>query len=364
MSNYLQEVFQALHTMPEPAFQEARTAAFIANELESMGYRVETGLAHTGIRAELDSGKEGPVLGIRADMDALRYEIGGRVEYRHTCGHDANASMALAAARRMMDEGIPHGKLVFLFQPAEEIGQGALAMIETGRFSDLTHLVGLHIRPRQDCKTGEAAPAVHFSAAAPTKIRITGVSAHGARPHEGVNAAEAAVLLANAVAAVKADPNVMHSVKVTKINTGEGAGNAIPDTAEMYIDARSADNATMESIMAQMKTAIERAGTANGAQVDYTMEFMPATEYDDELTALCADAIKEALGKEALIPSIHNPGSEDFGYYAKKLGLKSAYLGIGADASPGLHHKDMRFNPEALNHGEAVLVHLIQKLLG
>ncbi|MDI9503048.1 MAG: amidohydrolase [Peptoniphilaceae bacterium] len=364
MKNYVQSVFQTLHATPEPAFQETKTAAFLARELKQMGYTVETGLAQTGIRAEWDTGKEGPVFGIRADMDALPYEIDGRTCYRHTCGHDANASMALSAAKRLIEEGIGCGKLVFLFQPAEEIGQGARAMIQTGRFHDLTHLVGLHIRPRQDCQTGEAAPAVFFSAAAPTKISISGVSAHGARPHEGINAVEAAVSIANAVAQIKGNPNISHSVKVTKINTGAGASNAIPDAAEMGIDARSEDNAEMERIRAQLVTAIPKAGTANGATVDFSVGFMPATEYDEELTALCADAISDVLGEKGLIPPIHNPGSEDFAYYARELGIKTAYIGIGADASPGLHHKEMTFNHDALVHGEDILVKIVHRMLG
>lgn len=361
--SYVETIFKQLHQIPEPGFEEVKTSALLAAELEKMGFDVQTGIAKTGILATLDSGKPGPVLGLRADMDALKYEFDGKVEYRHTCGHDAHSSMVLAAAKTISEEGIDKGKLVIVFQPAEELLGGALAMIETGKLSELTDIVGIHLRPVQDCQLGEATAALWHSAAAPTRIQIKGLTSHGARPHLGVNAVETAVLIANAVNMIHANPNISHSLKVTNINTGSGAGNAIPEFASMYLDVRSQDNEEMEKIIEKLRVAIESAAQATGAQVDVDIAFCPGADYAPEAVAINAKAIQAVLGEEGLVPDIINPGSEDFHFFAKKLGIRAGYIGLGSGAAPGLHHPDMSFELEALGYGQRILEQVVRYYL-
>lgn len=362
--DYVQIVYDRLHATPEPGYQEHKTSEFIISELEKIGYKVYKNVGGTtGIIAVLDSGVEGPVFGIRADMDALTYEIDGKIEYRHTCGHDSHSSMALSAAKEVYSTGIKKGKLYFIFQPAEELLSGAETMIKSGLLNDMTEIVGIHLRPIQECKYGQATAALWHSAAAPIKIKLTGVGSHGARPHLGVNAVEAAVLITNAINSVKANPNISHSIKVTKINTGTGANNAIPDMASMYIDVRCMENNEMEIILDKLRLAIELSAKANGTQLEYKIELCPAAEYAEELINTNAEAITEVLGVEGLIRNLYTAGSEDFHFYAKRLGCKAGYLGIGADLTPGLHHKDMVFNRDALYYGTEILVKVINKRL-
>ncbi len=360
--SYVQTIFEQLHRIPEPGFEEVKTSALIVEELEKAGFAVER-VAQTGILATLESGKPGPVLGIRADIDALTYEFDGKIEHRHTCGHDAHSSMALAAVKAIKEEGIDRGKLVAIFQPAEEILGGAKAMIQSGKLAELSDIVGIHIRPEQDCKLGEATPALRHSAAAPVRIHIKGLTSHGSRPHLGINAVETAVLIAHAVSLIHGNPNVAHSLKVTKINTGDGAGNAIPESASMYIDVRAQTNEEMEKLLEKLKAAIEHSAQVTGAEVEYEIGFCPAAQYAPEAIEINRKAIRDVLGEEGLLPEVLNPGSEDFHFFARELGVRAGYIGLGANATPGLHHPEMTFDRKALEYGQKILEQVIRYYL-
>lgn len=361
---YVQQIYNKLHTIPERGHLEYKTSEFIAGELEKIGYKVTKNVGTTGVIAVLDSGEPGPVLGIRADMDALPYEVDGKTEYRHTCGHDSHSSMVLAAAKEIFASGIKKGKLYFIFQPAEELLDGSETIINSGLINDINEIVGIHLRPIQECKLGYAIAALWHSAAAPVQIKVKGVGAHGARPHLGVNAVEAAVHIVNAINSIKANPSISHSIKVTKINTGEGANNAIPDDAGMYIDVRCTDNNEMQNIIEKIKSSIEAAVKINGAEAEYTIDLCPAAEYDQDMIDTNAEAIVEVLGEKALIRDLYTAGSEDFHFYTKRLGCKASYIGLGADLTPGLHHKDMTFDKNAMYDGVDILIKVIRKRVG
>lgn len=219
---YVHELFEQLHAMPEVGFEEHRTSAFLAGELEKYGYKVTRGVGgKTGVIGVLEGVSPGPAVALRADMDALPFEIGGRTVAIHACGHDAHSSMVMSVARRFAEDGLKRGKLSIVFQPAEEIDSGLLGGID--------EIVGAHIRPASDFAFGSATPAVYHSATANPRARIAGKNAHGANPHMGINAIEAAVLAVSAANAIKGDPAVRHSLKATKFADGGNAVNTIPD---------------------------------------------------------------------------------------------------------------------------------------
>lgn len=364
---YINETWEKLHALAEPSGAEEKTAAYIKSQLEIFGISnitTNVGGSH-GIIAILESGKPGPNLGLRADMDALTYVIDGKTEYRHMCGHDAHMTMVLAAAKEAAERGIEKGKLYLVFQPAEETLKGSMDMINSGLMGEIDEIIGMHIRPEQDpVRLGQASARMHYSAAAPIKVKIKGLNAHASRPHLGINAAYAAVLITNAIASIQTDPNVPASAKVTKINTGDGANNIIPDEANMYIDVRAQNNEVIEELVEKLKNAIEGAAKAIGAEVEYTVELCPASEYTDETIELLEKSIVEALGEEGLAPGFNNVGSEDFNNYGRELGIKNGFVALGAEATPGVHAVNMTFNHQAMENGAKIHLAAIKNRLG
>lgn len=360
--DYVDYVFKYLHENPEPNLEEYETSRFLADELIKIGYNVEKEVGITGVIGTLDSGKSGPTLGIRADMDALPFDINGEKKYIHACGHDAHCAIVLSAAKIIAKEGISKGKLKIIFQPAEETLQGAKLMIKSNRLNDLEELIGIHLRPAFETKLGEANSAVYHAAAHRIKAVIKGKPAHSARPNLGINTIEAATLAVIAVNTIKIDPMVPHSAKATTINSMGSAHNIIPDKTQVVFDLRAQKNETMGDLIEKVKTAISNSVKSINAEVEIEdISDGPAAEYDEEMIKLAESAINEVLGK--VNNPIISPGSEDFHFFTKSYSLKSVYIGIGANLSPGLHHPEMSFDLNALKYGQNILKNMILKRL-
>jgi len=201
-----------LHEMPEPAFAEHKTAAYLAEQLKTIGYAVQTGIGETGVTGKLESGKPGMVVALRADMDALVHTIGGKETPVHSCGHDAHCSMVLTAGAEIARRGLKAGALKIIFQPAEEVLTGALKMIDDGAIADVDVLIGMHLRPIQEAKKGQATPALYHGASYILEGTIEGKTAHGARPHLGINVVDAAASVVGALNAIRMNPAVPFSV--------------------------------------------------------------------------------------------------------------------------------------------------------
>ncbi|NDL62201.1 amidohydrolase [Acerihabitans arboris] len=362
------EHYRYLHQIPELGFEEFKTSAYIADTLAAAGFAVTRDVnGTTGIIAELDSGLPGPVLALRADMDALGHIIDGQRVARHTCGHDGHSSVVLATAQEVIKEGIVRrGRLKILFQPAEELGTGALAMVAGGAIDDVDMLLGFHVRPLEECPLGLAAPAMHYSACAAIEATITGVPAHAARPHLGVNALDAAVAAVNAVNTIHLAPNLTYSVKATQFICDAGVTNSIPALARVCWDLRSQFNEPMDELKARVIQAIEHSVAAIGAGADIkVLKEMPAAIIDDDMTAVLSAAIVEVLGPQGLTKAKFTPGSEDFFHYPRQRpAVKTGFWGLGANLTPGLHHPDMRFDLDALQIGVRVFKACVQKILG
>ncbi len=361
----VQQIWECLHAMPEVGFEEVKTSAYLAEALQKAGYQVTTGLAGTGVVGVLDSGKPGPTLGLRADMDALAHEVDGTPCAIHSCGHDAHSAMVLAVAEEMAKTGLGKGRLKIIFQPAEEKLFGALRMIEAGAIDDVDYLLGIHLRHVQEAKLHQATPALYHGASYILEGVVTGAPAHGARPHLGVNAIDAAAAVVQAVNAIHVNPVVPATAKVTKFQAGGAALNAIPDKAIIAVDARAQQNDIMDELIGKIKRAVEGAAASVGAVGSINVSGgCPAAEYDPEMIALASEAIVATLGQEALLAPITTPGGEDFHYYVKhKPAMKVGYIGLGADLTPGLHHPAMRFDQAALTDGVNILLYAVNKLL-
>ena len=354
---YVIEIYNKLHKIPETAFNEFKTSNLIAKELEKFGYEYDK-INPTGVVATLDSSKPGPVFGLRADIDALPYIINDKKINMHTCGHDAHTAMVLAAAKEIKESGgISKGKLILVFQPAEEELGGADAVINSGKIDILEELVGIHLRPIQEASLGEATPALMHGGGCALGVKVKGIAAHGARPHLGISSIDAAITAVNAVNAIRVDPNIAHSIKVTKVQTEGSAGNIIPDTTNMIFDIRAQTNEIFDRLLEKAKTVITNSVEAFGASVEFSQDGTPAADYNDELVKDTAKAIESVLGSS--LPPLITPGCEDFHYFTIKKGIKTAYIGLGADLKPGLHHPEMSFNLNSLVDGKDILKALV-----
>lgn len=361
----VRENFAVLQQTPELGFEERQTAAYLAAELLQAGYQLTTQIGGTGIIGMLAGPEAGPVVAVRADLDALAHNVDGQKIAIHSCGHDANSAMVLTMAQAIAATGIAKGKLKLLFQPAEETLFGAQTMIRAGAIDDADILLGIHLRPVEEARLGQATPALYHGASAIIEAEISGVAAHGARPHLGINVIDAAAAVVHAVNAIHVNPVVPASVKVTKLHAGGPALNAVPDRAELALDLRAQRNDVMTELTGKTSQAVIGAAAAIGATASVRIKgSVPAAEYDTALTELAQAAIREVLGQPGVLPPIHTPGGEDFHFYKQaKPALRTCYIGLGADLTPGLHHPEMKFDKAALAQGTRILVSLINKLL-
>lgn len=355
-----------LHKLAELSGQEIKTAQYIQNKLEEMGFNVRSGVGGHGLVVDIDSGVAGPTVMLRADIDALPYadpDDPERIEAIHACGHDAHAAILLAAAPEIR-KNLKKGKIRLAFQPAEESLQGALAMIKDGVLDGVDIVVGSHIRPVQDLPFGKYCASLNHVACATVEVRIDGKQAHAARPHLGINPIEAASQYIASVGLIKIDPNKSWSVKPTQIHSEVGATNSIPSFVKIAYDLRAQDNAALEAIIGRMKLAAAGLEGSFGAKASCEVtEYCPGPEYDEALGELFKETVAGTFGKEALGANCGG-GGEDFHFYKKaKPELRVLYYGIGSGAAPGLHDRNMNFKEEILPQASQLLINLVAKIL-
>ena len=367
MNSDVVSLWRDLHAMPELGFHEYKTSAYAAYAMRRIGYEVHTKVGGTtAVVAYKRTGIAGPTVMVRCDMDALPFKnADGSIVAIHACGHDAHVAMQIATAAEVF-ESVKKGTLKFLFQPAEETLEGALSVIHAGVLDDVDMAFGMHIRPVQDMPAGNFCAAVNYTASAFICIDIKGESCHASRPHLGVNAAEAAALVTNAVCAIKLNPLAGWSCKVTQIHAASAAVNVIPDTAQLWLDARAENNSLMDELIEKVRRAAECAAQAAGAKAAVTLphEPIPAPIYTPSLIDQAQEEIISLFGRDRLSKPCGG-GGEDFNYFAKaKPGLKNAYFGIGVGAEPGLHNRAMHFNPEYLAGGVTLMSAMIRRQLG
>ena len=359
------KVWEDLHRMPELGFEEVKTSEYLARALEKIGYEVHRGIAKTGVVGYKRTKVPGPVLMLRADMDALPFKReDGSIERVHACGHDGHSAMLLTAAAYLFDK-VEKGTLKIFFQPAEETFFGAQRSAEDGVIDDVDIVLGLHIRPIQDLKAGDMCAAVRHSASTMVKILVHGRAAHASRPHLGINCCEAAAAITQAVAAIKLNPAQTWSVKVTGIKCSSGAVNIIPDEAELWVDSRAATNPLMKELQAKLLAAAQHGAASVGATAEVVrIGGSPAAEYDKEVVADVTEVIKDVVGEDHFAGDCGG-GGEDFHYFKQmKPSIKNAYFGVGVGCEPGLHNRNMHFDPKYLINGVEVLEKTALKYVG
>ncbi|WP_085507180.1 M20 peptidase aminoacylase family protein [Thalassobacillus devorans] len=364
--DWIYQTFEDLHDLAEVSWKEEKTRDYLITKLNKFELSYQTFENHCGVVASWQGKKEGPTAAIRTDMDALWQPVNGEWKANHSCGHDAHMTMVLSAIKCLKEMGFKpeYGNFKIIFQPAEETGKGALAMVEDGVLEDVDYLLGIHVRPKIELRFGQASPAIYHGAATLLKGKVTGVQAHGSRPNQGVNVVDAIGAIISAVNGIKVDPTVPSSAKVTQINAGGTNINLIPDQGDFSIDIRAQKNEVMDELLNKVNRAVKGAGEANGSKVSLDpVAKMAASIPNQRMERHVRAAITDVLGENGVVDPPVTPGGEDFHFYPlEKEGLHATMIGLGTDLVPGLHHPDMKFNHHALENGAAILARTVLEL--
>ncbi|QYF81152.1 amidohydrolase [Brevibacterium sp. PAMC21349] len=357
----LMKSYHDLHSLAEPSWQEERTSCYILKCLREAGITVKTFQGHYGIIAEVP-GISKKVVALRADMDALVQEVDGVVKANHSCGHDAHSTMVLYTALAIASSGIrPKHTLRFIFQPAEEKGEGALQMINDGALENVTYLFGVHVRPSTEVPYMKASPVIVHGSAETIRGTIKGLQAHASRPQDGINVIEAAALLVQKLQQINLETEIPYSIKMTQFETNNKASNVIPETAVFAIDARAQSNDVMNELNRLTKVAFEQTMEQTETSISWSAEeFVPAATLHEKAIKLAEAAIADILGMENVVSVCVSQGGEDFHFYtAENPDITATMIGLGCDLTPGLHHPDMKFNLQALIYGTKILINTV-----
>lgn len=357
----LRTIFKYLHENPEISWQEDQTTNYIVSLLEAEGLDPKTFANMTGLYVDIGEGM--PRVGFRTDMDALWQEVDGKFQANHSCGHDGHMTVALGVILLLKESlSTLAGAVRVIFQPAEELGAGAKAMVDEGVIEPLEYLFGTHVRPLIELDDDTYAPALYHGAAKHYRGKIIGTEAHGARPEEGVNAIEVAAALVDGLKRIWISPTESASIKLTQLQAGGESSNIIPGNATFSIDARAQKNETMERLTNDFEKVVRAVSTLYDVTIDYKLEgHIVAAQVDETAQSIMAQAISEVVGEKKRAQAIVTPGGEDFHFYTyAKPALKATMLGLGCGVTPGLHHPEMTFSRDRLPTGAAIVTKAIQ----
>ncbi len=343
MSIDLEALYIDLHRHPELSFQETRTAGVITRELAGLGLEYVEGLGKTGVATSIVNG-DGPVVWLRADMDALPVEeqtgldyastargidpAGHDVPVMHACGHDMHVTALLGALEKLLAAREEwSGTIVAVFQPAEEYGAGSQAMIADGvleRFPKPDIVLGQHLTPLPAGTIG-VRPGTQMAASDGLTVTLHGRGGHGSRPHATIDPivmAASTVLRLQTIVSREIDPREMAVVTVGSIHAGL-KNNIIPAEATLELSLRYPNDTARGDVMGRVERVIRAEAAASGAEtapiirIDHTL---PPTINDDGATARLTAAFDRAFGAGTVIDPGMFTGSEDVSWFARQSG--------------------------------------------
>ena len=342
----LMALYTDLHAAPELSFMETETAKRLAKELRAEGFEVTEGVGRTGIVAVMENG-EGPTIMLRADMDGLpvkeatglpyastatgeTYDDGETFPTMHACGHDVHMTSLVGAARQLAARRADwSGTLILIGQPAEELGLGALAMIEDGlytRFPKPDAVVGLHDAASLPAGMVAYTPGYALANVDSVDIRVRGVGGHGAYPHTTKDPVVIGARIVEALQTLVAreiSPLTPAVVTVGAFNAGT-KHNIISDEAHLQLTVRSFDDATREHLLTGIQRIAEAQAMSAGLpeelypEVTVSLPYTPSTFNDPALTEQVAAALRGALGEDKVIATDAVMGGEDFSQFGRE----------------------------------------------
>ena len=368
ITNYSDELTalrRKLHSEPELSFEEVKTTAFVCAYLDELGipYRKTE---PTGVIAEIKGASGGKTVALRGDMDALSVEqLNTHVPYAskiegkmHACGHDAHTSMLLIAAKALSDvrDELP-GNVRFLFQPAEEIAQGAKAMVDQGAMDGVDNVFGIHIWSQMPTHKVSCTPGPSFAAADIFKVHFTGKGGHGAMPQDCIDAALVAssfVMNVQTVISRTIDPQQAAVLTVGKMEVGTRF-NIIAENALIEGTVRTFNQDVRDQIETSISQYAKSVADMYGAtaEVEYIRGTQPVVN-DEESANLVQQVAAEAFGPDVVYDEKPTMGAEDFSFFLDKAPGSFALVGSGnpeKDTEWSHHHGNFDIDEDALVTG-------------
>nr|WP_300306086.1 amidohydrolase [Halomonas sp.] len=368
---------QELHRYPELSCQEQQTAQRIVTMLQQSGVdEVHESIGGHGIVAVIHGRQPGPTVGLRADIDALPLQEMTGLAHRsahanvmHACGHDGHTAMLMGAALDLVKTRPARGQVILIFQPAEELGTGAPAMIKDGlleRFP-MQAVFGLHNWPGVEAGAFVLHDVPHMASSDDFEVCFHSEGGHGAMPHLTTDPIVAAGLFVTAVQQVvsrNVDPENIAVISLGSLQSGH-ASNIIPTTARMKGTARCFKPDVRQQLERRVREVAE--GIARACGCDVTLDYSPSTPAvvnDSTCTKLCREVIEAQWGHEHLVSHPISMGADDMGYLLEA--VPGAYVwignGKGSDA-PALHQPDYDFNDDILEKGSDFLAGVARHFL-
>ncbi len=365
-----------LHAHPETAFEEHRTADYVAKKLQEFGIAIDRGLAGTGVVGTIKRG-DGPAIGLRADMDALHIHEANGFGHKsqndgkmHACGHDGHTTMLLGAARYLQETGRFRGTVHFIFQPAEENEGGGRKMIEDGLFKKfpVEAVYGMHNWPGTSVGTFAVRPGPMMACFDIFEITVRGKGGHAAMPHTGVDPVVAAAQIVTSlqtIASRNTHPVDSAVVSVTQIHAGD-TWNVIPEEVVLRGTTRAFKPVVRDAIEARMKQIADGVAAAHGASATFRYERRyPPTINHEAQTEIAARVAADVVG-DANVDRNPSPtmGAEDFAFMLEQ--KPGCYIFIGNGPSEGgrvLHSPHYDFNDEVLPIGASYWARLVETVL-
>jgi len=373
-----------IHAHPELCFQEERTSEMIARTLAAWGIEVHRGLGKTGVVGVIQ-GRPGPrSIGLRADIDALpmtehnQFTHASRYAGRmHACGHDGHTAMLLSAAQHLAATRDFDGKVILVFQPAEEGGGGAREMIQDGLFErfPIDAIFGMHNWPGMPAGTFAIKDGPCFASSNEFHITIRGKGCHGAMPHLGIDPVPVAcqlVLAFQTILTRNLRPIETGVISVTMIQAGE-ATNVVPESVTLQGTVRTFTDETLDLIEERMRELSHQLSAAFGATAEFEFQrnYPPTINHSAE-TAFARQVMTEVVGPERVELFEATMGAEDFSFFLQH--KPGAYFVIGngdgthREGGHGLgpctlHNPSYDFNDELIPLGGTLWVKLAQRWL-
>jgi amidohydrolase len=369
-----------IHERPELLYDVHRTAGFVADRLKEFGCdEIVTGLGKTGVvgvikgKQPASGNAEVKVIGLRADMDALPVEEATGLPYAsktpgmmHACGHDGHTAMLLGAARYLAETRNFAGEAVVIFQPAEEGGAGAQAMIKDGlmeRFK-IDQVYGMHNGPGLPVGSFAIRPGPLMAATDSVDIIIEGRGGHAAQPHKCIDSLLVGAQLVTVLQQIvgrNVDPLESAVISICEFHAGN-ARNVIPQTATLRGTVRTLSPKVRELVEKRVREVVAGTAEITGAKIDltYTRGY-PVTLNHAEQTEVARRAAKEVAGEANVHEMPPMMGAEDFSYMLEA--RPGAFIFCGNGDSAGLHHPAYNFNDEAIVYGTSYFIKIVENTM-